>query len=242
LKKGGAILATGYAGLSNDGSAVTFKELGITAEGKSPYTVTYLRFGEIGDGVPKSDHVMYEPGLRVKPQKGTTGFGQVVEPYFERAWDHFCSHNQTPGAKATQYPIATLKGRVAYVPFPIFGAFSQHGNYPCRVLVKNLIDRLLPQPLLRVDAPTSTEATVMRQMNRTIVHLLQYCPERRTGKLDLVEDIVPLYDVPMSLKLAKKPKRVYSAPEEEEIPFDYSEGRVNLLVPEVEGHAMVVFE
>jgi hypothetical protein len=185
---------------------------------------------------------MYEPGLRIKPQKGTTAFGQVVEPYFERAWDHFCSHHQTPGAKLTQYPIATLRGRVAYVPFPVFSAFATHGNYPCRLLVRNLIDRLLPEPLLRVDAPTSTEATVMRQLNRTIVHLLQYCPERRTKTLDIVEDIVPLFDVPLSLKLSKKPKRVYSAPDEEEIPFDYANGRVNLLVPEVSGHAMICFE
>ena len=242
LKRGGAILATGFSGLTEDATATTFKELAITPAGKSPFTVTYLRFGEIGEGVPVTDHVMYESGVRVKPLKGTTGFGQIVEPYFERAWDHFCSHNQTPGSKATQFPIATLKGRVGYIPFPIFSAFAKHGNYPCRLLVRNLIDRLLPSPLLRVEAPTSTEATVMRQMNRTIVHLLQYCPERRTDKLDIVEDIVPLYDVPMSLKLAKKPKRVYSVPDEEEIPFDFADGRVNLLVPEVSGHAMICFE
>src|ERR1700744_1208167 len=117
-----------------DGSGVTFKELGITSAGKSPYTVTYLRFDNaIGQNVPPSDHVMYEPGLRVKPAKGTTGFGRVVEPYFERTWDHFCSHNQTPGATATAYPIATQKGRVGYIPFPIFSAFAKHGNYPCRL-------------------------------------------------------------------------------------------------------------
>jgi hypothetical protein len=242
VKRGGSILATGLSGLAEDGKTVTFKELGIASEGKSPFTVTYLRFGDLSDGVPESDHVMYESGLRVRPLKGTTGFGQVIEPYFERAWDHFCSHHQTPGATATKYPIATLRGRVAYVPFPIFSSFATHGNYPCRLLVRNLIDRLLPKPLLRVDAPTSTEATVMRQLNRTIVHLLQYCPERRTKTLDLVEDIVPLFDVPLSLKVSKKPKRVYSAPDEEEIPFDYAGGRVNLLVPEVSGHAMICFE
>lgn len=245
LKQGGSILATGYSGLSDDGKSVTFKELGVSPLGKSPFKTTYLRFSsDINASVPDSDHVMYEPGLRVKAKPGTKAFGQIVEPYFERAWDHFCSHHQTPGAVATNYPIATQRGRVAYIPFPIFSAFAQHGNYPCRLLVKNLIDRLLPEPLLKVSAPTSTEATVMRQTSpaRTIVHLLQYCPERRTKTLDIVEDVVPLHDVAVSIRLVKKPKRVYLAPEQQELTFAWSDGRAELIVPRVVGHAMIVLE
>ena len=83
---------------------------------------------------------------------------------------------------------------------------------------------------------------MMRQKNRTIVHILQYAPQRRTQKLDLVEDIVPLFDVPLSVKLPKAPKQVYLAPEKRAIPFEYLRGRVNLRVPRVDGHAMVVFE
>ena len=82
----------------------------------------------------------------------------------------------------------------------------------------------------------------MRQGRRTIVHLLQYCPERRGENLDLVEDIVPLYDVPMSVRLGRKPKQVYVAPQETPLEFTYVAGRVQVIVPEVAGHAMVVFE
>ncbi len=244
-KAGGSILATGYSGLNDDGTAVVFKELGIAAMGASPYSVTYLRFGkEIAANVPPSDHVMYDKGVRVKPLAGTKSLGQVVEPYFERAWNHFCSHGQTPGAAATNCPIATQRGRVAYIPFPIFGAFARHGNYPYRLLVKNVLDRLLSDPLLRVTAPTSTETTVMRQRNpnRTIIHLLQYCPERRTKELDIVEDVVPLHDVPVSIRLAKKPVRVYLAPEMEDLAFEWNKGRAEMVVPKITGHAMVVLE
>ncbi len=82
----------------------------------------------------------------------------------------------------------------------------------------------------------------MRQGGRTIVHLLQYAPERRTPHLDIVEDIVPLFDVPLSLKMPKSPRRVYVAPEREPVEFEYLVGRVNLRVPAVRGHAMIVFE
>ncbi len=243
LRDGGKLLASGTSGLSTDATAVTLPVLGITAHGNSEYTATYIRFGSaVAKDVPPTDHVMYDRGVLVKATKGAKTVATMVDPYFERAWDHFCSHNQTPGDRQSPYAAAVLTKSTAYVAYPIFGAFAAHANYPYRLLVRNLIDSLLPEPLLRVDGPTSLEATVMRQRNRTIVHLLQYCPERRTKHLDIVEDIVPLYDVPVSLRLAKQPKRVYLAPTEAVVPFTYANGRATLKVPAVHGHAMVVFE
>ena len=243
LKGGGRMLASGTSGLSADGTKVLMPELGIVAKGMSPYTTTYIRFGrQIGQDVPPTDHVMYERGVRVLAARGAKVLARVVEPYFERAWDHFSSHRQTPPDKVTAYAAAIESARAAYVPFPIFTAYANHGNYPYRLLVRNLLARLLPNPLLCVDAPTSTEATVMRQKGRTIVHLLQYCPERRAQGLDIVEDIVPILSVRVSLRLAKRPRRVYTAPSQAKVPFDYENGRAELVLPEVRGHEMVVFE
>ncbi len=243
LKQGGALLATGTSGLDADGKNVLLPELGLRPAGMSPFTASYIRFGrEIAAGVPKSDHIMYERGVRVTAGRGTQVLARVVEPYFERAWNHFCSHNQTPGEKVSRYAAALQNGRCGYIPFPIFSAYAQHGNVPYRLLVGNLLERLLPEPLLRVTAPTSTETTVTRQKNRTIVHLLQYCPERRANGLDLVEDIVPIHQIPISLRLDKPPRRVYLAPGREPLSFSYQNGRADLTVPEVRGHAMVVFE
>jgi hypothetical protein len=211
--------------------------------GLSPFKTTYIRFGrEIAEDVPPSDHVMYETGVRVTAAAGSKTLARVVEPYFDRSWRHFSSHFQTPADKLTRWAAAVQKNRAAYIAYPIFTAFASHGNFPYRLLVRNILDRLLPEPILRVDAPTSTETSVARQDKRTIVHLLHYSPERRTEKLDLIEDVVPLFDVPLSLKLARAPQRVYAAPDESPIEFEYLAGRVNLRVPEVRGHAMIVFE
>lgn len=243
LKQGGSLLATGTSGLAEDGLSLHLPQLGIQPQGFSPFTTTYIRFKEaVRSGVPETDHVNYERGLRVLPGAGTRVLAKVVEPYFERAWNHFSSHFQTPPEKVTPYAVATLNGRAAYINFAVFSAFAAHGNFPYRLLVKNIVDLLLPEPLLRVEAPTGLEATVMRQANRTIVHLLFYTPERRAANLDLVEDIVSLYRVPVSLKLQTAPARVYLAPEGRAVDFDYSAGRVQVVIPEVRGHAMLVFD
>ncbi len=246
LKSGGSLLFTGTSGLSDDATRTLLPELPVKPQGLSPFTTTYIRFGKpIAQDVPPSDHVMYETGIRVTPARGATTLAKVVEPYFNRSWRHFSSHFQTPADRVSRYAAAVqggASGSIAYIAYPIFTAFAAYGNYPYRLLVRNILDRLLPDPLLRVDAPTSTETSVTRQGKRTIVHLLHYSPERRTEKLDLIEDIVPLYDFPLSLKLDRAPRRVYTAPDETPIEFEYLAGRVNLRVPQLRGHAMIVFE
>jgi len=252
VRAGGCVLATGSSGLAVDGAGA-WDALGVGLVGLSPFQHTYLRFGPgIDREVPPSDHILYDKGWQVRPRPGTRAFGRVIEPYFDRRWDHFCSHQQTPGATVTRWPIATLrtlgKGCIGYIPFAVFSAFNSHGNYPYRLLVRNLLDHLLPDPLVRIVAPTGTEVTVMRQKRgpdhaaRTVVHLLHYSPERRTEKLDIVEDVVPLHDLDLSLALAKKPRRCYLAPEVKDLHFAWNNGRVHLTVPEVVGHALVVFE
>ena len=243
LGRGGKVLATGTSGLSEDGTRSMLPGLGLRPAGLSPYTVTYLRFGRaIARGVPPTDHVMYERGVRILAGAGTTVLARVVEPYFERAWDHFSSHNQTPADKVTRYAAATIRGAAACIPYPIFSAFARHGNYPYRLLVGKVLDLLVPEPLLRARGPTGLETSVMRQKGRSIVHLLLYCPERRAQNLDIIEDVVPVFDVPVSLRLARKPRRVYLAPSRKALGLEYRDGRAKVTVPEVRGHAMVVFE
>ncbi len=243
LKGGGKALATGTSGLSADGKEVKLKELPMKAQGMSPYTITYIRFGkEIADDVPPTDHVMYERGVRVTANAGAEVLARVVEPYFERTWEHFSSHFQTPGQKVTRYAVAVKKGNVAYISYPIFGAYSKHANRAYRLLVGNVLEKFLPEPILRVKGPVVMESTLTRQGKRSIVHLIYYPAERRTEKLDLIEDIVPVFDVAVSLKMDRAPKKVYLAPDERPAEFEYLAGRVNLIVPEVNGHAMVVFE
>ncbi len=243
LRQGGKILATGVSGLTADGKQVLLPELGIEPQGFSPFSVTYIRFGEqVSAGVPETDHVVYESGVRALPASSAQALASVVEPYFERTWDHFCSHNQTPSAELTPYLAAVLNGSTVYISYPIFSLFANYGNQSHRWLVGNVLNLLLPEPLLKVTAPTGMETSVMRQGSREIVHLLFYTPERRTPVLDLIEDIIPLYNLPLALKMPQAPNRVYLAPERSPLEFRYADGYTHVTVPEVNGHAMVVFE
>jgi hypothetical protein len=247
LARGGNLLLTGSSGLDQNLSPV-LREQGIRVDSESPFQTTYVRFGsEVSAGVPPTDHVMYERGLRMRPgSKDARVLARVVEPYFDRSWRHFSSHNQTPPKpSASPWAAAVRMGRVITIAYPVFKAYGTHANLPCRGLVENCIDLLLPRRLVRVNAPSNAEVTVTRQAGRTprtVVHILYFPAERRTPTLDIVEDIVPLQAVHVTLSMNGSPRRVYCAPSLAPVPFATEDGCVRMIVPKVEGHQMVVVE
>jgi hypothetical protein len=243
VKAGGKLLLSGTSGL-DAGMKPLLPEAGVRVSGASPFSVTYLRFGRAIDrDVPPSDHVMYERGLRMKPGAGATVLARVVEPYFERTYRHFSSHFQTPPLPhPSAFAGAIRRGNVISIAYPIFKAYATHGNIPCRLLVRNCIDLLLANRLVEVQGPSTLEVTVMRQGRRTIVHFLQFVADRRTQGLDIVEDVVPLQNVPVSMRMERQPRKVYLAPAGTVLPFTAADGRVSVMVPRIEGHQMLVVE
>ncbi|MFA5206397.1 MAG: alpha-L-fucosidase [Lentisphaeria bacterium] len=244
VAKGGAVLFSGSAGFTADHQPVLGARQGAVCTGESPFTTTYLRFtGSLAAGIAaNTDHAMYERGRRLTPVAGATGLVHVVEPYFERSWEHFCSHAQTPGRTLSPYVAAVRKGRVVTSAFPLFKAYGTHGSLACRHLIGKLLELLLPEPLLRVTAPSFVEATVTRQPKRHVVHLLSYAPVRRAPGLDIVEEASWVKAPGVALRLPKPPQRVTLQPEGVPLPCRYHRGYAEVTLPELAGHAMLVFE
>ncbi len=245
---GGAILFSGTAGVDSDGKP-WLKEQGIENLGASPFTVTYLRLDQADWGeLLATDHVMYEPGLRLAlKHKNAVGIGKVIEPYFERAWNHFCSHAQTPTDKASRYPIAVQCGRVITSAYPLFKAYAAHGTQSCRQVIAACLNRLLPEQLTQWHGPKHVEITVTTQQTgrsdqRTIVHVLSFVPARRTPTLDIVEEPTPLVNAQLSLMLPRAPQQVTLQPTGKTLPFDYVNGRAIVTLTSAHGHDMIVFE
>jgi len=242
LGKGGALLFSGTSGLDSNLRPL-MPQMGVTVAGMSPFQTTYIRPDPSFRGdIPAADHVLYERGLRVTAKPGATVLARIVEPYFDRTYRHFSSHFQTPPRPvASPYAAVVARGRVATIPFPVFKAFGTHGSLFYRQMVANVLQRLLPGRMITIDGPSTMEVTVMRQGRRTVVHCLSFAAEHR-HTMDIVEDIVPLRDVLLTVRMAVAPRKVYLAPAGTPVPFTHARGRVTLIVPEIKGHQMVVLE
>jgi hypothetical protein len=105
----------------------------------------------------------------------------------------------------------------------------------------NALAQLLPDPLVKHDGPSTMLATLNEQPveNRFVLHLLHYIPERRGVDFDVIEDVIPVYNIRVSIKAGRKVKEVAAVPDREKLPFEYQNGRVEFTLPRLNGHQMI---
>jgi len=242
---GGALLASYRSGLTPEGDAFAVDALGVRLVGEAPYSPDFIvPEGALGEGLNPTEHVMYLRGLQVEPVEGAEILAQTVIPYFNRTYRHFCSHRHTPSSGQVGYPGVVRNGRSIYFMHPVFTQYNQNAPKWCKTLVLNALNMLLPDPLVRHDGPSTLTAAVNEQATegRAVLHLLHYIPERRGQDFDVIEDIIPLYDVGLSVRPPREVARVVAVPQGEELAFERQGARVAFTVPVVRGHQMVALE
>ena len=187
--------------------------------------------------------MLYIRGMDVEAEPGSETLANKVSSYFDRTYQHFCSHRQTPSSGQVGGPAVIKNGRAIYFANPIFSEYNTVAPRWEKQLFLNALDLLLPDPLVRHDGPTTLQVTVNEQPdeNRWIVHLLHYIPERRSQEIDIIEDVIPLYNVKISIK-SPKIKAVMCVPEQEPLPYEQKDGRVEFVLPQLVGHQMIALE
>ena len=104
------------------------------------------------------------------------------DPYFNRAWNHFCSHQHAPDEKDSallRRRFLTDKSSISRTRF--LPRYRQLGQMLYRDLVKDALNILLPHPNLKVDLPSTARValTEQAQQNRAVLHLLFAVPVKR---------------------------------------------------------------
>jgi len=242
LAKGGTLLASFESGLNPHKTEFALDALGVKFRGEAPFSPDFIRpRKKLLDGLEPTEHVMYLKGMQVQPAPGSEVLADVVVPYFNRTWQHFCSHRHTPSAGKVGYPGVVRSERAIYFAHPIFTQYHRNAPRWCKRLVLNALRLLLPEPLVRLEAPTTTLATLNEQAaeKRYVLHLLHYIPERRGQDFDIVEDVIPIFDVEVSVKVPKKVRDVVCVPGGEPLPFTHKGDRVDFTLPKLEGHQMI---
>jgi hypothetical protein len=243
LATGGKLIASHESGLdpSRRGFAI---DVGADYDGPSPWDVEYIVVGDaIARNLVRSPFLVYESGATLEVRDAET-LAETWQPYFNRTYEHFCSHRNTPYDKPAGWPAVVRKGNVIYISQPIFRCYDDQGMQLHRDLFRNCLDLLYADPLLEVRMPSCGRVSLMRQPaegGRLVLHLMYANPIKR-GATEVIEDIVPLHDVEVSLKVESAPRRVYLAPEREEIACAFENGRARFTVPKVEMNQIVVIE
>jgi hypothetical protein len=245
IQQGGKVILSYKSGMDAACSHFLLKNIGVEYVSEAGYSPDYVVAGEkVKEGLLDTEYVMYDQGLWVNPSAGTETLASIHNPYFNRSYEHFCSHRQTPVEKESGYPAVTRTDSMIYFAHPIFGMYSNHGLRAYKLLFLNSLKLMLQEKLVETNAPTTAQIYLNHQpeQNRYIAHILHYIPERRYESVDTIEDVIPLYNVSLGVKLLHKPSCVALQPSGKKLDFTYENGYVRTTVPEVNGHEMVVFE
>jgi len=244
VKGGGSLLLMGKSGLDAEGRRFML-DVGADYLGPGAYDVDYVVPGkELARRLPDAPILCYTAGERVRVRDGRV-LASIHEPYFSRTYERFCGHQNTPfRLEKAAHPGAVQKGRILYLPHALGDLYAVHGARVHRELFLNALRRIYRRPNCVVTMPSAGRVTFVRQPQhrRYVVHLLYATPMQR-GKCQIIEDLVPLYDVPVAVRVSEKVRRAYTIPERTNLRLERSaDGTVCCVVPKVQCHVAVVLE
>lgn len=151
---------------------------------------------------------------------------------------------QGPPGEDTQIPAIVVnrrgKGTVVWMNGEVFSAYFRKNNPQLKGLVRGLIDLVLPERILHVQAPPCVETTLFRQRERWIVHLVNCHAEKATHGPWYAEVIPPIRNIPVRVRFAGTPQSVTQEPDKHPLPFRTRGGYVEFVVPELAIHTMAV--
>ncbi|MFW6211623.1 MAG: alpha-amylase family protein [Spirochaetota bacterium] len=259
LAAGGKLLLSGTSGLDSDGKPMF--EIGGTVDGASPYSPDFLRPAEgLRPAEVDSPVVAYLRSQRLTVTSGAS-LGEVYDPYFNRTYEHFCSHQHTPyKPKPSGYSAGVQNGTIVYLAHPVFTLYYAYGAVSYKSFVTKVIDRLLAEDKrLTTNMPSTARVSLTEQAaeNRHVLHLLyantitrgaampmsggnnQNNGARDTKAIEVIEELVPLTGVEVRLSLPDVASATLE-PGGRAVELDRDETGVTILVDRFTCHEMVV--
>ncbi len=240
MAKGGKVLMSYRSGMKADSDEFAL-DIGAKYEGASEFNPTYIRPAFEIPALKNSAYVVYKDCLKVEAEGGES-MGIIEPPFFNRTAEHFCSHRHAP-ASGEKYGDSIVKnGNLTYIAHQLFYEYATMGNIYVKEIANYLIADLLGEERsLKVDLPAQGIATLMKdeEKDRLIVHALYASPVRRGKDTEVIEDILPLYQVKASVRSDRAPASVKLVPEGESLPFTYENGRIFFEIPKIDCWQMI---
>lgn len=243
IANGGKIIASGVSGLDKDEKEFVL-DLGVSYKGKCEFNPTYMRPKFEPKSLVPTAFIMYSQAREVEATDAEI-LATRENPYFNRDFLHFCSHYHAPNNKVDAGPAMTRNRNGIYIAYDIFSEYATEASIILKESVHYALELLLGNgKTLVTNLPAQGVVTIQEQKGekRYVNHLLYATPVQRGEGICVVEDIVPLYNVDVSVKLDKKIKNVYLAPQMQSIDFEQKDGRVCYTVEKLDCHQMVVLD
>lgn len=188
----------------------------------------------------------------IAPEADTRILAERRVPYFNRTWEHFCSHQHAPDSPDAVGPAAIVNaaGTIAYFANNLFAQYRECGQPLYRDFFRAALAALLPDGLpVETNLPTVARFNLLEQPDerRYVAHLLYAPISLRAQKLiwgsrkplELIEELLPLHESQLTVQVPHTITGATLVPVGTPLEFTQTGDRVSFTVPEFTGHQMV---
>ena len=229
-QSGGSVLFSGSS-LTKDGAFLLDPGAALLGEGN--YRQDYFKSSEeLELPYGNAPFFCYKSALRSQVTDGTV-LASVYEPWFDRTYDTYCSHRNTPYRyEPASHPAAVQKGNIIWLAHPFCSLYKEYGLQLCREVVLKALGRIY-RPAYTVGLPSGarTRLTYQADENRYVFHTAYAVPMQR-GCITVLEDMPKFAKVPVRITMGKTVSSVKMIPSMEEVPFRQTDGILEFEIPE----------
>ena len=193
------------------------------------------------EDMPSTPFLNYEPALRFRP-KGAKVLAGVHEPYFSRTFGNYCGHQNTPNRpERAAHPAAFRNGNVLVLAHPVDRMYFSEGALAHRSLFTHALGLVHERPMIRAALPSAARVSLLRQAGekRYAAHIL-YGPPLERGRCSVIEDLVPIRNVTLELRVPEKVTGLRLIPDGVPLDFEIEDGVIRCTIPEFTGHCAVI--
>jgi hypothetical protein len=174
--------------------------------------------------------MLREAFAKIRALPGTRVLHRYVPPLSTGRF----GHGMAPPAQVIDEPVITARrlgrGQVIYVAHPFFKAYHDHQNPQQARLLLQLLDRVLPDPVARIDTPAQVELCTMRKGNDLILHLVNHSGRERLGNYwyPVTEYIPEIRDIALTIRGQVREARLQPAGEALKLQTDSAFSRTTI--------------
>jgi hypothetical protein len=134
------------------------------------------------------------------------------------------------------------KGKIAGVYFNFGRSYYNFQSPELRDFLNQIIAQLFPNPIAKISGSKLIHVTVNDLKGKTTINLINAGGQYNSNKIVTYDELPPLTNLNLSIRLAQKPKTIMQQPENIALPFTYQNNTATVKIPKLEIHSIIVVE
>ncbi len=141
------------------------------------------------------------------------------------------------------FPSASIrqvgKGRIGGIYFDAGTSYSENKSPIIRDFIDNIVDELYHEEIVTIEGTHLVHVAVNKLNSKTYLNLINVAGEHTNQSATGYDQVPPLRDIQVKIKMTEKPSMIVLQPENKALPFIFENNTVSLVVPIVEIHEIL---